>query len=86
MGQNGKYSETIKQFIIENFLFGDSGKLNEDTLLFEKGILDSTGILELVAFIEDNFNISVKEEDLVIENFLNIKAIDKFLKFKIDHC
>ena len=76
------YSEVVKQFIIDNFLFGDGAKIANDTPLFEKGIIDSTGVLELVAFIEDNFNVTVTDEELVQENFSSLNAIEKFLQSK----
>jgi acyl carrier protein len=76
------YSETIKQFIVDNFLFGDGTKLTNDTPLFGKGIIDSTGVLELVAFIEDNFNVTVTDEELVQENFSCLTTIGKFLQSK----
>ena len=66
------FSETVRIFIVDNFLFGDGAKLSSDTLLIEKGIIDSTGVLELVAFIEDNFNVTVKDEELVQENFASL--------------
>ena len=77
-----QYLETTKQFIVDNFLFGDGDKLADDTPLFEKGIIDSTGVLELVAFIEDNFHVKVTDEELVQENFSNLIAIEKFLQSK----
>lgn len=77
-----QYSETIKQFITDNFLFGDGSKLATDTPLFEKGIIDSTGVLELVAFIEDNFKVTVSDEELVQDNFSSLNAIEKFLQSK----
>ncbi|MFZ1517960.1 MAG: acyl carrier protein [Ignavibacteriaceae bacterium] len=77
-----QYSETIKQFIVDNFLFGDSSKLAVDTPLFEKGIIDSTGVLELVAFIEDNFKVTVSDDELVQDNFSSLTAIEKFLLSK----
>lgn len=80
-----QYSETTKQFIIDNFLFGNGEKLNYDTPLFEKGIIDSTGVLELVAFIEDNFNVIVADDELVLENFSSLNAIEKFLNSKTNH-
>ena len=76
------YSEVVKQFIVDNFLFGDGAKIANDTPLFEKGIIDSTGVLELVAFIEDNFNVTVADDELVQENFSSLIAIDKFLQSK----
>jgi len=82
MSSNTKYSETIEQFIVDNFLFGDGAKLAVDTPLFEKGIIDSTGVLELVAFIEDNFSVTVTDEELVQENFSSLIAIEKFLQSK----
>lgn len=75
-------STIIKTFIIENFLFGDGNKLSSDTPLLEKGIIDSTGVIELVAFIEDNFNITVADEELVQDNFSSLNAIEKFLQSK----
>lgn len=75
-------TQTIKNFIVDNFLFGDSKKLKEDTNLLDKGIIDSTGVLELVAFIEDNFNITVKDDELVQDNFSSLIAIEKFLQSK----
>ncbi|MDH3268231.1 MAG: acyl carrier protein [Ignavibacteria bacterium] len=82
MNDNVNYSETIKDFIVDNFLFGDGEKLATDTLLFEKGIIDSTGVLELVAFIEENFKISITDEELIQDNFSNLNAIGNFLKSK----
>ena len=78
------YKELVRTFIIDNFLFGDGNKLAFDTPLFEKGIIDSTGVLELVAFIEENYNVTITDEELVQENFSSLNAIDKFLKSKIN--
>ena len=82
MNDSFTYTDVIKQFIVDNFLFGDGAKLAVDTPLFEKGIIDSTGVLELVAFIEDNFNVTVTDEELVQENFSSLIAIEKFLQSK----
>jgi acyl carrier protein len=82
MDQNFKYIEPIRDFIVDSFLFGDGNNLAFDTQLFEKGIIDSTGVLELVAFIEENFKISVADEELVQDNFSSLTAIEKFLQSK----
>ena len=76
------YKERIRTFIIDNFLFGDGTKLSFDTLLIEKGIIDSTGVLELVSFIEENFNVTVKDDELIQNNFASLNAIESFLKSK----
>lgn len=82
-GQN--YSETVKNFITENFLFGDDSQLKYDTPLFEIGIIDSTGVLELVSFIEENYKIIIQDDELVQDNFSSISAIEKFLHKKLNH-
>ena len=63
---------TIRQFIIENFLFEEDENLKEDTSFLEAGIIDSTGILELVSFIEENYGITVEDEELIPENLDSI--------------
>ena len=79
------YKELLSDFIVDNFLFGNRDKLGIDTPLFEKGIIDSTGVLELVAFIEENFSVKVTDEELVQSNFSNISAIDRFIQSKNNH-
>ena len=76
------YKELLRDFIVDNFLFGNRDKLEIDTPLFDKGIIDSTGVLELVAFIEENFKVSINDEELVQDNFSSLTAIEKFLQSK----
>ena len=82
MSTSVKYLETVREFVVENFLFGDGMNVNENTPLFEKGIIDSTGVLELVAFLEENFNITILDEELIQDNFFNLKAIERLLRSK----
>jgi acyl carrier protein len=79
------YSVAVKKFITENFLFGDDSQIKNDTPLFEKGIIDSTGVLELVSFIEENYKITIQDDELVQDNFASINAIEKFLQNKLNH-
>lgn len=72
----------IKQFIKDNYLFDDSIKLEESTDFFEKGIIDSTGIVELVSFIEETFEIDVKDQELIPENFSTLGNIYNYLSNK----
>ena len=75
--------EDIRKFILENFIVdGDGGLGNEDSLL-EKGIIDSTGVLELVAFIEETYYIKVQDEELVPDNLDSINNISDFVRNKI---
>ena len=55
----------IKSFIIENFLFGDAEGLEDNTSFLDAGIVDSTGILELVDFLDDEFNIEISDDESV---------------------
>jgi len=74
----------IRRFIVENFLYGhDDGVLDNDSSLLENGVIDSTGILELVSFIEEKYVISIKDEELIPENFDSIGKISTFIERKI---
>ena len=73
----------VKEFIIENFLFGEEVQLELDTDFFDKGIIDSTGVIELVSYIEETFDISVDDEELIPENLSSLKNIDAFLQKKL---
>ena len=72
----------VKEFIIENFLFGEEVQLELVTDFFDKGIIDSTGVIELVSFIEEKFDLSVDDDELIPENLSSLKKIDLFLQKK----
>jgi acyl carrier protein len=74
----------IKTFIIDNFLFGNADGLNDDTSFLEEGIIDSTGVLELIAFLEEEFEIKVQDEELIPENLDSIDKVTAFLDRKIN--
>ena len=75
--------ETIKIFIVENFLFGSEDGLEDKTSFLEEGIIDSTGILELLTFLEEEFSIAIEDEELVPENLDSINNVTSFLERKI---
>jgi acyl carrier protein len=73
----------IRSFIIENFLFGDTSQdLGDDVSLIETDLVDSTGILELVAFVEQTYGIAVKDADIVPANFDSIGRLAAFVTAK----
>ena len=74
---------TVKEFIIENFMFGEEEQLQLDTDFFDEGIIDSTGVIELVDFLEESFGISVDDEELIPENLSSLQKIDVFLSKKL---
>jgi acyl carrier protein len=75
-------SAQVKAFIVNNFLFGDAGDLRDDTSFLDSGIIDSTGILELVTFLEESFKITVEDDELVPENLGSIACIEAYLRRK----
>jgi acyl carrier protein len=72
----------IKTFIIENFLFGNADGLQDNTSFLEEGIIDSTGVLELITFLEEEFSIKVDDEELIPENLDSINNVTTFLQKK----
>jgi len=75
--------DKIRAFIMENFLFGNDQGLNDDTSLLDEGVIDSTGILELVSFLEEEFDISVEDEEILPENLDSIKNVVAYLERKM---
>ncbi|HYF55693.1 MAG TPA: acyl carrier protein [Salinarimonas sp.] len=70
----------IRGFIEENFLFrSDGGELARDASLLEAGLIDSMGVLELVAFLEDRFGLKVADADMTPENLDSIAALTAFV-------
>jgi acyl carrier protein len=80
---NNTIAQRIRGFVIENFLFGapDNGLKDADSLL-DKGIIDSTGVLELVTHLEATYGIKVDDEELVPENLDSIANIAAFVTRK----
>ena len=73
----------LREYIVENFLFGDEEtKFEDEESFMEKGILDSTGILDVILFIEENYGIKVEDDELVPENLDSINNLSKFISKK----
>lgn len=78
------YLNTIRAFVVDNFLFGDDDGLQDDTSFLDNNIIDSTGILELIMFLEEDFDISIKDDEVIPENLDNLRNIDLFLQRKLN--
>jgi len=78
----GTQKQIIKTFIIDNFLFGEGDDLHDEMSFLDEGIIDSTGILELVAFIEEEFSICIEDDELIPENLDSINNVTAFLERK----
>lgn len=81
---NGSIKQQIIDFITTNFLFNDDQKgLNEKDSLLETGVIDSTGVLELIAFIEETYGIKVEDEEIIPENLDTILDITYYITNKL---
>lgn len=73
----------IRTFVVENFLLGGGDGLSSSQSLLDAGVIDSTGVLELVSFLEKTYRIRIDDEDLVPENLDCISSIARFVKRKL---
>jgi acyl carrier protein len=72
---------SIKKFIAETS-FSNIEKIKDDSLIFRDGFFDSMGLMSLITFLEENFEIQIKDTELVEENFESLNAIHAFLQRK----
>ena len=76
--------EMVRGYIVENFLFGDESPLTGDAIsLLDEGIIDSVGVMELVAFLEQDFDISVEDDELVPDNLDSVSNLVGFVGRKL---
>ena len=78
------YLKTVREFVVNNFLFGDGENLKDDTSFLDEGIIDSTGILELITFLEERYTITIGDDEVVPENLDSLQNVARFLKVKLD--
>ncbi len=73
----------LRIYILENFLFSDDhSELGDDDSFLENEIIDSTGILEVIEFLEEESNIKIEDEDMVPDNLDSINKIISFVERK----
>lgn len=75
-------SDAVRIFIMTNFYVPESIVLGDDTSLLELGIVDSTGVLEVTAFLESEYGIEVLDHEIVPSNMDSINAIAAFVESK----
>ena len=74
----------MRDFIVDNFLFGQDGAdLTDEASLLEHGIIDSTGVLELVSFLEEGYQLKIDDEELIPENLDSIGNLARFVRRKL---
>ncbi len=70
----------IRKYIIDNFLYGqDDNSIGDDVSFLENGIIDSTGVLELVSFVQETYGIRVHDDELVPSNFDSLSKLETFI-------
>jgi acyl carrier protein len=74
--------ESVRQFITKNFYVPDPSKLSDNVSFLDTGIIDSTSVLELTAFLEETFKIQVQDDELLPENLDSLAAVEAFVKRK----
>lgn len=75
--------EQIRRYVAENFLFSDNGfELDNDESFLEAGVVDSLGVLELVTFVEEEFEVQVPDEEIVPDNFDSVDRLADYISRK----
>ncbi len=72
----------VHEFVAKNFYYGDPDSFDDSTSLVHEGIIDSTGVLELVTFVEKEYGITVPDDEMVPANFDSIEALAAFVERK----
>ena len=84
MTQSIVLEEQIRQYVAINFMFSDDGySLPDDASFLEEGIVDSTGVLELVMFVEETFDLTVEDQEIVPENFDSVGQLAAYIRRKM---
>ena len=73
------FKEQIRAFVKSNFYVADASALEDDASLLNEGIIDSTGVLEVISFIQDTFGLTVEDEEMLPNNFDSIKRIADYV-------
>ncbi|ABS25454.1 conserved hypothetical protein [Anaeromyxobacter sp. Fw109-5] len=77
-----RIEDRVRQFIVENFYVSDPADLADDSLLVTAGVIDSTGMLELIAFVETEFGVRIEDEEMTPENLESIRRVAAFVANK----
>lgn len=73
----------VRQFILKNYLFSSDEKVLDDGVsLMKTGVIDSTGVLELISFLEEQFGVKVEDEEMTPENLDSVDRIVNFVTVK----
>jgi len=74
--------QQVRQFILDNFMMGSASEIPDEASFMDHHIIDSTGFLELISFIEESFGIQVDDDDMVPENLDSLNNIERYIQKK----
>ncbi|TDK35275.1 acyl carrier protein [Rhizobium deserti] len=77
------FAATLREFIAENFLFRADADVSDSQSLLDSGVIDSTGVLELIAFLEQTYGIRVADEEIVPDNLDSVDNMSRYLSTKL---
>jgi len=83
MANQQNIQQTVRDFIQQNFIFDPTTAIKDDESLLGSGIIDSTGVLELIGYLEEKFQLTFENSELIGENFDSILKITRFLQNKL---
>jgi len=80
----GNTKKIVREFIIDSFLpFAEENPFEDEDSFMEKGIINSTGVLELLQFIEETFEITVEDEEVIPDNLDSLNKLTSFIESKL---
>lgn len=72
----------VRQFVLTNFYVADPASLRDDASLLDSGVVDSTGMMEVIAFLESTYHLTVEESEMVPDNLESIRSISQYVQRK----
>ena len=83
-GSNQRIEVRIRRYVLENFLFSDDeSQLHNEASFLEEGVVDSTGVLELVLFVEETFDVTVEDDEILPENFDSVNQLAAYVRTRL---
>lgn len=79
-----QFAEQVRTFVVATFLLGEGARLRDDDSFLEQGVIDSTGVLELISWIEETYGVEVVDGELVPENFDSVDNVAAYLGAKLN--
>ncbi|HEY8545085.1 MAG TPA: acyl carrier protein [Acidimicrobiales bacterium] len=75
-------AKQVRAFLVDTFLLGDDDGFADDESLLDSGIVDSTGVMEVVAFLEETFGIEIDDDELIADNLDSVRRLAAFVARK----